>query len=268
MRWRCAPLFIRAARDSCAAAKSSTQSTRPAVPHRYQRSHSTGYGGLGGRDTGRACACANHSGRWRCRFAPLPGHPHGHNVDPPNHFIEGGAAAHALSLDDMIGPCVVRHFDERYEITEDQLEAANIPEGTRRLLLSTPSADLWDTPGFHTNYTGLSLDGAQWCVRHGIRLVGIDYLSIERVDSGHSLANSYYPPRRFNRDSRRVGPTRCARGRVHVGLSAPQNRGGRWRACSCRPPPRLTTNSLFAVPVKTAVQTVGAVREPLLSHYE
>jgi arylformamidase len=108
----------------------------------------------------------------------------GTHVDPPNHFIEGGAAAHALSLDDMIGPCVVRRFEERYEITEEQLEAANIPEGTRRLLLSTPSANLWDTPGFHTNYTGLSLDGAQWCVRQGIRLVGIEYLSIERVDSG------------------------------------------------------------------------------------
>ena len=45
------------------------------------------------------------------------------------------------------------------------------------------SAGLWDVPGFHTNYTGLSLDGAEWCLRRGIRLVGIDYLSIERVDS-------------------------------------------------------------------------------------
>ena len=48
---------------------------------------------------------------------------------------------------------------------------------------ATPSAALWDSPDFHTNYTGLSLDGAQWCLRRGIRLVGIDYLSIERVDS-------------------------------------------------------------------------------------
>ncbi|HKP54133.1 MAG TPA: cyclase family protein [Chloroflexia bacterium] len=107
----------------------------------------------------------------------------GTHVDPPKHFIEGGAGAHELPLDAMIGPCVVRRFDERFEITAVHLESASIPEGTTRLLLSTPAAALWDSPRFHTNYTGLSFDGAEWCVRRGIRLVGIDYLSIERVDS-------------------------------------------------------------------------------------
>ena len=107
----------------------------------------------------------------------------GTHVDPPSHFIEGGASAHELPLDAMIGPCVVRRFDERFEITAAHLDAARIPDGTTRLLLATPSAALWDSPKFHTNYTGLSLDGAAWCVRRGIKLVGIDYLSIERVDS-------------------------------------------------------------------------------------
>lgn len=107
----------------------------------------------------------------------------GTHIDPPNHFIKGGAAAHELPLDAMIGPCELRHFDERFEITSEHLEKANIPEGNTRLLLATPSAALWDVPGFHTNYTGLSLDGAEWCLSRGIRLVGIDYLSIERVDS-------------------------------------------------------------------------------------
>ncbi len=88
-----------------------------------------------------------------------------------------------LPLDAMIGRCAVRRFVERFEITSSHLEAAAIPEGIERLLLATPSAALWDAPGFHTNYTGLSLDGAEWCLRRGIRLVGIDYLSIERVDS-------------------------------------------------------------------------------------
>ena len=107
----------------------------------------------------------------------------GTHVDPPCHFIEGAAAAHDLPLDAMIGPCELRRFDERFEITSAHLDSAGIPEGTQRLLLATPSATLWDSPGFHTNYSGLSLDGAEWCLRRGIRLVGIDYLSIERVDS-------------------------------------------------------------------------------------
>ncbi len=107
----------------------------------------------------------------------------GTHVDPPAHFIEGGAAAHELPLEAMLGRCVVRRFDEQFEITATRLEGADIPLGTERLLLATPSAALWDEPGFHTNYTGLSPDGAEWCLTRGIRLVGIDYLSIERVDS-------------------------------------------------------------------------------------
>ena len=107
----------------------------------------------------------------------------GTHIDPPAHFIEGGAAAHELPLDAMLGPCAVRRFDERFEITAAHLDRANIPLGTKRLLLATPSVALWDLPGFHTNYTGLSLDGAQWCIDRSIRLVGIDYLSIERADS-------------------------------------------------------------------------------------
>jgi arylformamidase len=107
----------------------------------------------------------------------------GTHVDPPSHFIEGGDGVDKLPLDAMIGPCVVRRFSTRFEVTADDLQAASIPEGTVRLLLATPSAELWDVPGFHTNYTGLALSGAEWCLAHGVRLVGIDYLSIERVDS-------------------------------------------------------------------------------------
>lgn len=107
----------------------------------------------------------------------------GTHVDPPKHFIPGGAGVDELSLDAMIGPCVVRYFDEPFEITDEQLEAANIPEGTERLLLATPGSNLWDLSDFSFDYTGLALSGAEWCVRRGIRLVGIDYLSIERNDS-------------------------------------------------------------------------------------
>lgn len=111
----------------------------------------------------------------------------GTHVDPPSHFIAGGANVDELPLDAMIGPCVVRRFSDPYEVTAEYLEAANIPEGAQRLLLATPNADLWELPGFTFEYTGLSLSGAHWCVQRGIRLVGIDYLSIERSDSPNAF---------------------------------------------------------------------------------
>jgi arylformamidase len=107
----------------------------------------------------------------------------GTHVDPPKHFIAGGGGVDEMPLEAMIGPCVVRRFDERFEITAEQLQAADIPQGTQRLLLATPGSELWDLPGFSFDYTGLGLTGARWCVERGIRLVGIDYLSIERSDS-------------------------------------------------------------------------------------
>jgi arylformamidase len=75
----------------------------------------------------------------------------GTHVDAPAHCIEGGAGVDEMPLDAMIGRCVVRRFDERFEISADQLEGAGIPEGTTRLLLATPSAELWDLPGFQIN---------------------------------------------------------------------------------------------------------------------
>jgi arylformamidase len=111
----------------------------------------------------------------------------GTHLDPPRHFIAGGGSAHELPLDAMVGPCVVRRFTERYEITARHLDQANIPEGTSRLLLATPGADLWDLDEFRMDYTGLSADGADWCVQRGIQLTGIDYLSIERADSPNAF---------------------------------------------------------------------------------
>lgn len=107
----------------------------------------------------------------------------GTHVDPPLHFIEGGAPADELPLDALIGRCEVCRFDARFEVTAADLERAAIPQGVERLLLATPGGDLWDVAGFRSDYPGLSLDGAEWCLRRGIRLVGIDYLSIERADS-------------------------------------------------------------------------------------
>src|SRR5947199_8864152 len=67
----------------------------------------------------------------------------GTHVDPPNHFIEGGAGVDQMDLDALLGPCIVRRFDERFEITARHLEEANIPQDATRLLLATPSAALW-----------------------------------------------------------------------------------------------------------------------------
>ena len=48
-----------------------------------------------------------------------------------------------------------------------------------RVLLKTRNSRLWNSPEFHQDYVGLTAEGAHYLTQHGVKVVGIDYLSIE-----------------------------------------------------------------------------------------
>lgn len=110
----------------------------------------------------------------------LSGHT-GTHVDAPWHFVEDGAKLDEIPPERWVGPClVVRMPEEVRRIGPEHLETAEIPAGTERLLLRTANSARW-RPGkleFDADYPALSPAGARWVVEHGIRLVGIDALSI------------------------------------------------------------------------------------------
>lgn len=105
----------------------------------------------------------------------------GTHVDAPHHFLNDHRTVDALSLDVLIGPAQVIQIPEDVDlITADILEKAAVPSGTSRLLLKTRNSRLWERreKEFVKDFVGISLDGAEWLVRIGLKLVGIDYLSI------------------------------------------------------------------------------------------
>lgn len=102
----------------------------------------------------------------------------GTHVDPPLHFADDGGGAELLPLDVLIGPAVVA--DARGapgDIDAAALAALEVPAGTERLLLRTRNEGLWERP-FTRDYVGVGEDAAHELVAMGVRLVGIDYLSI------------------------------------------------------------------------------------------
>lgn len=109
----------------------------------------------------------------------------GTHVDAPVHFLDGRRSVEQLDLDTLIGSAWVAAFDVPREITAADLEAAEIPAGTTRLLLKTRNSRLWAENGatFDEDFVGIAADGARWLVERGVRLVGIDYLGVERYDS-------------------------------------------------------------------------------------
>lgn len=105
----------------------------------------------------------------------------GTHVDPPIHFIEGGAAADALPLDALLGPCTVVHYDGTGHVSGEWLERAKLPANTTRLLIRTTNSELWNDPShrYTRDFVAVNAGAARWCVAHGVRLVGVDYLTIE-----------------------------------------------------------------------------------------
>ncbi|GAP15349.1 kynurenine formamidase [Longilinea arvoryzae] len=109
----------------------------------------------------------------------------GTHVDAPLHFLDGRRGVDRLDLDVLVGPAWVAEFGSTHEITAADFEKAEIPVGTARLILKTRNSRLWSEKPtvFDEDFIGISLDGAEWLVQRGVRLVGIDYLGVERSDS-------------------------------------------------------------------------------------
>jgi len=113
----------------------------------------------------------------------------GTHIDPPLHFIDGGPSIDEIPTDALIGPAVVADLASlQGHIGAEELESLKLDPGVERVLFHTRNSQLWrsDSPEFTEDYVAVSAGGAQWLVDHGIRLVGIDYLSIEpRKTPGH-----------------------------------------------------------------------------------
>lgn len=108
----------------------------------------------------------------------------GTHVDAPLHFVDGAADLEATGLDPFVGPAFVADIGDARCIGPEHLDAAGIPDGTERLLLRTLSSGGWDERPFDPDFPALTVEGAGWVVARGLRLIGIDYLSIQRYDDG------------------------------------------------------------------------------------
>jgi len=106
----------------------------------------------------------------------------GTHVDAPRHFLPHGSTVESLDLGAMVGPVFIVDSGAALAVNADILERASVPEGTTRLLLRTLNSTERDRrpAPFREDFVALTADGAQWVVDRGIRLVGIDYLSIQR----------------------------------------------------------------------------------------
>jgi arylformamidase len=105
----------------------------------------------------------------------------GTHVDAPLHFLSDGKPVDRLSLRMLTGRAYVLCLPDTVElITAGVLEKADIPPRTRRLLFRTRNSNIWrkGDQHFQEDFVGLSADAADFLVKRGVKLVGVDYLSV------------------------------------------------------------------------------------------
>lgn len=108
----------------------------------------------------------------------------GTHVDAPAHFIEGAGKIDSLPLDVLIGPArVIRVPDDRMEVDPEFLNECDLTDVTR-VLFHTRNSAFWNE-GFRKDFTHVLPETAELLVARGVKLVGNDYLSVEKFHSGH-----------------------------------------------------------------------------------
>lgn len=120
-----------------------------------------------------------------CNLSRLSFSSHaGTHVDPPFHFIENGVTVDNLPLELLIGRVRV------IEVTAPVIDEAVLAEfdftADARVLFKTRNSYLWSQNKFVEDYVYITPGAADVLVREGIKVVGIDYLSVDKFGADES----------------------------------------------------------------------------------
>jgi arylformamidase len=102
----------------------------------------------------------------------------GTHMDAPLHFIRHARSIDTIPLDTTVGPARVISIGDRKSITRGELAGHAILAGERILFKTENSDHAWDSDRFDEDFVYISQDGARYLAECGVRMVGVDYLSV------------------------------------------------------------------------------------------
>jgi arylformamidase len=110
----------------------------------------------------------------------------GTHVDAPNHFVDGAGGIETIPLDALYGPAVVADLRDVDAIDEAALARVELA-GVERVLFRTHNSRLWERDEFVPDFVSITPVGARLLVERGVRLVGVDYLSVGDAETHRIL---------------------------------------------------------------------------------
>ena len=112
----------------------------------------------------------------------------GTHIDAPYHFVAGGRRLHEIPLERLIGRATVFEIPVVRSIGIRELKSLTW-DGVERVLFKTENSKHWQDGAFYEDFVYLEPEGAEFLVSRGVRLVGIDYLSIEKFRAEKHLTH-------------------------------------------------------------------------------
>lgn len=108
----------------------------------------------------------------------------GTHIDAPYHIVPDGWTIDQIPLSVLMGPVRVLAFPQQTHIGATDLMNADW-HGVERILFKTRNSDFWNENPlrFHPEYTALTPDAARLLLKKGVKLIGIDYLSIDLFEA-------------------------------------------------------------------------------------
>ena len=100
------------------------------------------------------------------------------HVDAPRHFIPGASGIDRIDADVLLGRARLFQLPEARHIDRKLLGRLDM-DGVTRVLFGTGNSTLLRQGQFSSDYAFVTEDAARYMVDTGVKLVGVDYLSVE-----------------------------------------------------------------------------------------
>ena len=115
----------------------------------------------------------------------------GTHIDAPLHFIADGETITDIPLDATVGRARVIAIKDKESIKAKELKKHNIKKGERILFKTRNSPTGYEGEKFSEDYCYLEDDGADYLVERGVRLVGIDFITIGTIKRMENIAHTH-----------------------------------------------------------------------------
>ncbi|MFQ6029438.1 MAG: cyclase family protein [Dehalococcoidia bacterium] len=105
----------------------------------------------------------------------------GTHIDAPFHFLEHGSTIDELPLETFVGPALVHVVDAERYITKEHVAEIAL-QGETRILFKTRNSQLLQEGEYNPNFVAFSVEAAEALAEAGVKLVGLDYLSVAHAE--------------------------------------------------------------------------------------